>query len=96
MLDDFFSDTWWPVRNLARDTFKLDIRKTNGSIVSKLSFPGVTKEEINLQLKDDGRLTIAVERRRISRKTRKTTSTGRDVTVQCKGLFIFAMPRLKA
>ena len=21
MLDDFFSDTWWPVRSLARDTF---------------------------------------------------------------------------
>jgi HSP20 family protein len=62
MLDDFFSDTWWPVRTLARDTFKLDIQENEREYCIEAELPGVTKEEINLQLKDDGRLTIAVER----------------------------------
>lgn len=62
MLDDFFSDTWWPVRNLARDTFKLDIQENEREYCVEAELPGVTKEQINLQLKDDGRLTIAVER----------------------------------
>ncbi len=62
MLDDFFSDTWWPVRSLARDTFKLDIQENEREYCIEAELPGVTKEEINLQLKDDGRLTIAVER----------------------------------
>ena len=62
MLDDFFSDTWWPVRSLARDTFKLDIQENEREYCIEAELPGVTKEEINLQLKDDGRLTIAAER----------------------------------
>lgn len=62
MLDDFFSDTWWPVRSLARDTFKLDIQENEREYCVEARLPGVTKEQINLQLKDDGRLTIAVER----------------------------------
>jgi HSP20 family protein len=62
MLDDFFSDTWWPVRSLARDTFKLDIQENEREYCVEAELPGVTKEQINLQLKDDGRLTIAVER----------------------------------
>lgn len=62
MLDDFFSDTWLPVRSLARDTFKLDIQENDREYCIEAELPGVKKEEINLELNEDGRLTIAVER----------------------------------
>lgn len=62
MLDDFFGDTWLPVRSLAGDTFKLDIQENASEYCIEAELPGVKKEEINLELKDDGRLTIAVER----------------------------------
>ncbi|HQA08134.1 MAG TPA: Hsp20/alpha crystallin family protein [Syntrophomonadaceae bacterium] len=62
MLDDFFSNTWVPMRSMVRDTFKLDIQETEREYCIEAELPGVKKEEINLELKDDGRLTIAVER----------------------------------
>ncbi|NLU48471.1 MAG: Hsp20/alpha crystallin family protein [Syntrophomonadaceae bacterium] len=62
LIDDFFSNTWMPMRSMMRDTFRLDIQENEREYCIEDELPGVKKEEINLELKDDGRLTISVER----------------------------------
>lgn len=62
MLDDFFNNTWVPMRSFTRDTFRLDIQENDREYCIEAELPGVKKEEISLELKDDGQLTIAVER----------------------------------
>jgi len=62
LIDDFFSNTWMPMRSMMRDTFRLDIQENEREYCIEAELPGVKKEEINLELKDDGRLTISVER----------------------------------
>ncbi len=62
LIDDFFSNTWMPMRSMMRDTFRLDIQENEREYCIEAELPGVKKEEITLELKDDGRLTISVER----------------------------------
>ena len=61
MLDDFFSDGFMPNRNLLRDTFKLDIVEKDDEYLVEAEMPGVTKEEIDLNIDDDN-LCISVNR----------------------------------
>lgn len=61
MLDDFFNVGWPARRSLVHDTFKLDIEETEKEYLISAELPGVTKEEIGLDL-EEGRLTIAVRR----------------------------------
>ena len=60
MLDDFFNDQW-PLRSLANDTFKLDVKDGGGQYVIEAELPGVKKEELALSI-DEGRVTISVSR----------------------------------
>jgi HSP20 family protein len=61
MLDDFFTDSWYPGRTLSADTFKLDVREKEGMYVIEAELPGVNKKEIDLDLSRE-RLTITVNR----------------------------------
>lgn len=61
MLDDFFNEPLSTGRNLKNDTFKLDIEEKGNEYIIEAELPGVTKEEINLEV-NDGRLTISIER----------------------------------
>lgn len=61
MLDDFFSDNWSPRRSLARDTFKINVQQNEKEYLIDAELPGVSKEEIGLDL-SDGRLNISVKR----------------------------------
>jgi HSP20 family protein len=61
MLDDFFSDSFLPHRNLARDTFKIDVEETPKDFLIHAELPGVKKDEISLDL-NDGRLTVSVKK----------------------------------
>ncbi|HHU16734.1 MAG: Hsp20/alpha crystallin family protein [Anaerovoracaceae bacterium] len=61
MLDDFFSDGWFPRRSLERDTFKVNVQQNDTEYLIEAELPGVSKDEINVEL-HDGRLTISVER----------------------------------
>ena len=62
MLDDFFSDSWWPLgRPLSCDTFKVDVREEEDSYVIEAELPGVKKNEISLAY-EDNRLVISVTR----------------------------------
>ena len=61
MLDDFFSDRWFPSRSLAADTFKVDVQEHENEYCIEAEMPGVKKEEINLEL-NEGKLTISVNR----------------------------------
>ncbi len=60
MLDDFFNDQW-PLRSLANDTFKLDVKDGGKEYVIEAELPGVKKEELALSI-DEGRVTISVTR----------------------------------
>ncbi len=63
MLDDFFSDEFlMPRRSLARDTFKLDVEEKDNEYVVEAEMPGVKKEEISLEMRDE-MLCISIERK---------------------------------
>lgn len=61
VLDDFFSDSLLTGRNLARDTFKIDIQENEKEYLIQAELPGIKKDEITLNL-DDKRLTISIKR----------------------------------
>lgn len=61
VLDDFFSDNWPSSRSLSRDTFKVDVQETDKQYLIEAELPGVSKDELNIEL-NDGRLTISVQR----------------------------------
>jgi len=61
VLDDFFSDNLLPVRNLQRDTFKIDIKEEETKFLIEAELPGVKKEEIDLNINDDT-LSIGVNK----------------------------------
>lgn len=70
MLDDFFTNPLSTGRNLMDDSFKLDIKDEEDKYVVEADLPGISKEEIDLQL-DDGRLTISIEREEKEEKEEK-------------------------
>jgi HSP20 family protein len=70
VLDDFFSDGAGVRRNLARDTFKLDVEETPEAFKIQAELPGVKKEEIGLEL-NEGILTIAVKKEENSEEEKK-------------------------
>lgn len=59
VLDDFFSSDWPLKRNLAYDTFKVDVQDSGNEYIIEAEMPGLSKEDIKLGL-DDGKLTISV------------------------------------
>ena len=61
LFDDFFSDDFFPIRSLQRDTFKLDVKEEGNSFIIESDMPGLKKEEILLNYQD-GYLSIIVER----------------------------------
>ncbi|MDD2495701.1 MAG: Hsp20/alpha crystallin family protein [Tissierellia bacterium] len=61
MLDDFFNDNWPSPRNLARDTFKVDVQESDTQYVIEAELPGVNKDEVNIEM-NDGRLNISIKR----------------------------------
>ncbi|MDR2522153.1 MAG: Hsp20 family protein [Synergistaceae bacterium] len=86
MLDDFFSDGPGVRRNLARDTFKLDVEETPEAFTIQAELSGVKKEEIELEL-HDGVLTISVkkeesaeeEKKNYIHRERRVTSMARNI-----------------
>jgi HSP20 family protein len=86
VLDDFFSDGSGLRRNLAKDTFKLDVEETPEEFKIQAELPGVKKEEVDLAL-NDGKLTISVkkeenaeeEKKNYIHKERRSTSMVRSI-----------------
>jgi len=60
VFDDFFGDSLFPAFFTAASPIKADIRETEKEYVIDAEIPGVKKEDIKLELRDDT-LTIAVE-----------------------------------
>jgi len=71
MLDDFFSDGLMPGRSLLRDTFKLDIVEKDNEYFVEAEMPGVSKDEIDLNI-DGDTLCISVNR------TQETNNDGKN------------------
>lgn len=61
MIDDFFTAGWPFRRNLAGDTFKVDIQDDEKNYFVTAELPGVKKEEISIAM-DEGKLHISVAR----------------------------------
>ena len=61
MLDDFFSGSIFPNRNLLRDTFKIDVEEKGNEYLIEAELPGVQKDEVSLSVEDDS-LCISVNR----------------------------------
>ena len=61
MLDDFFSDGFFPTRNLMRDTFKVDVLDNEQDYTIEADLPGVAKEDVALDF-NEGRLLISVNK----------------------------------
>jgi len=86
MLDNFFEDTWAPMRGLQCDTFKLDVQDNEKEYSIEAELPGVKKEEIQLEM-NENRLLISIERnetvdeekKNYIHKERRTCSMQRSV-----------------
>lgn len=61
LIDDFFRDDFFPLRNLRYDTFKVDIREEDNAYLIDADMPGVKKEDIHLDY-HDGYLNISINR----------------------------------
>lgn len=61
MLDDFFSDIYSPAWDFSKDTFKIDVQDSDQEYVIEADMPGISKDEINLEIKDNS-LCIIVKR----------------------------------
>lgn len=59
-IDEFFNDSSSLIRNIG-DSFRMDVREDEDAYHVDAELPGVSKEEIKLNL-SDGYLTIVVER----------------------------------
>lgn len=65
MIDDFFNDAFrnFPFsRNPMTDPFKMDVKETDNKYLVEAELPGTKKEDIDITLNDEGRLTISVNR----------------------------------
>ena len=71
MLDDFFSGSMFPSRNLLSDTFKIDVEEKEKEYIIEAELPGIQKDEINLSIEDDN-LCITVNR------TEETKNDGKN------------------
>jgi HSP20 family protein len=89
VLDDFFSDSLLPQRNLSRDTFKIDVAENEKEYRIQAELPGVKKEEISLELNDDGRLIIAVNREEKTEEPGKNyIHRERRLTSMARGIYL--------
>ncbi len=75
ILDDFFDDFWnipdFTLLKIPRMTFpKLDIKEEDGNYVIMAEVPGFSKEEINIEVKDD-LLTIFSEHKEEKEKEKE-------------------------
>ncbi|MDF2613871.1 MAG: Hsp20/alpha crystallin family protein [Clostridia bacterium] len=61
IIDDFFNDSFLPMRSLRNDTFKMDVKENEKEFLIEAEMPGVKKEEIKLDY-NDGRLVISVQK----------------------------------
>lgn len=61
MLDDFFTDPWASGSRASRETFRVDVQAAEKEYVVEAELPGVTKEEVKLEM-IDGNLSITVQR----------------------------------
>lgn len=61
IFDDFFNDSFFNMRSLRNDTFKIDVKDQDGSYIVEAEMPGIKKEEIQLNYQDDC-LTIGVQK----------------------------------
>lgn len=64
MLDDFFTGGWPTRRNLAGDTFKIDIQDNEDGYTIEAELPGVSKENIDITL-TDGQLNLSVKKEEV-------------------------------
>jgi len=88
MLDDFFTDNWLPSRNLARDSFKVDVQENDTEYVIEADLPGIKKEEISLSF-DHGRLGIAVKKEeKIDEEKKNYIHKERRITSMCRNLYL--------
>lgn len=86
LLDDFFGDSWRPVRGPLADTFKLDVREELLHYTVEAELPGVKKEEVGVDF-HDGRLTVSVtcteqsdeEKAKYIHRERRTSSAQRSI-----------------
>lgn len=61
LFDDFFNDNFFPAFVSSNPMMRADIRETDGGYLIEAEIPGVSKEDIKLDVSDDT-LTISVER----------------------------------
>ena len=59
--DNFFNDSFFPFAYSNNIGMKVDIKENDKNYVVEAELPGVNKDEINVELRDD-RLTIMVQR----------------------------------
>lgn len=87
MFNDFFNEPFMGV--VSASSIKADIRETENEFIIDAEIPGVNKEDIKLDLKDE-RLTISVEKTEDKkeekdnyiRRERRYGSTSRSFSVQ--------------
>ncbi|WP_053955508.1 Hsp20/alpha crystallin family protein [Inediibacterium massiliense] len=87
--EDFFTHSFFAPMNTTMGQMKVDIKEKENEYIVEAELPGVNKEEIHIDLKDD-RLTISVEKNEVTneekenyiRKERKYGSMMRNFYIE--------------
>lgn len=62
MVDNFFNDTESPLRSLATDNFKVDVKEKDDEYLVDAEFAGYDKEDIHVKF-DEGNLLISASKK---------------------------------
>ncbi|NLY70979.1 MAG: Hsp20/alpha crystallin family protein [Clostridiales bacterium] len=61
IVDNFFNDTFFPLRWMRNNSFRLDLRETEDEYIIEAELAGYKKDDIKIDF-NDGRLTITAEK----------------------------------
>ncbi|NLP29602.1 MAG: Hsp20/alpha crystallin family protein [Clostridiales bacterium] len=67
IIDNFFNDTFFPLRWMRNQSFKLDLRETEEEYIIEAELAGYKKDDIKIDF-NDGRLVITAEKQETEEK----------------------------
>lgn len=63
LFNDFFNDTWMPTTRFAGSTPAINVSEDDNEFKVEVAAPGMTKQDFNIQINNDGEMVITMEKK---------------------------------